>query len=60
MVAGLLVAGFRGTTVKPTDPIIQAIENGLGGVILFAWNIVSPQQLVALTGALHEPRRRVG
>jgi beta-N-acetylhexosaminidase len=62
MVAGLVVVGFRGQSVKASDPIIQAIKNGLGGVILFAGNVVSPQQLADLTGALHEaakPRRLI-
>jgi beta-N-acetylhexosaminidase len=60
MVAGLLVVGFRGQSVKPSDPIVAAIKEGLGGVILFAGNVVSPQQLADLTGALHAaaaPRR---
>jgi len=61
-VAGLFVAGFRGQSVTSKDPIIQAIKDGLGGVILFAGNVVSPQQLADLTGPLHEaakPRRLI-
>lgn len=63
MVAGLLVVGFRGTSVTATDPIVRAIRDlGLGGVILFAGNVQSPQQLADLTGALHAaaaPRRLI-
>jgi beta-N-acetylhexosaminidase len=58
----MLIVGFRGTTLSSSDPIRTAIAKGeLGGVILFdrdtltgttGRNISSPQQLVALTGAL--------
>jgi beta-N-acetylhexosaminidase len=61
-VAGLLVVGFRGKAVAADDPVIRAIKDGLGGVILFARNIESPDQLAELTGALHEaarPRRLI-
>ena len=50
--AGMLVVGFRGRSLAADDPIITAIRAGLGGVILFARNIESPQQLAALTAAL--------
>ncbi|MEO8626210.1 MAG: glycoside hydrolase family 3 N-terminal domain-containing protein, partial [Candidatus Limnocylindrales bacterium] len=63
VVGGLLVVGFRGKSVTPNDPILRAIRDlGLGGVILFAGNIDSPQQLADLTGALHAaaaPRRLI-
>lgn len=62
MVAGLLVVGFRGKSVAADDPVIRAIKDGLGGVILFARNIESPQQLADLTGTLHDaarPRRLI-
>jgi beta-N-acetylhexosaminidase len=55
----LLMVGFRGSTIGPDDPITQALEAGLGGVILFdrdrvsgSRNIESPDQLAALTAAL--------
>lgn len=61
-IAGLLVVGFRGKSVAAADPVMRAIRDGLGGVILFARNIESPHQLVELTGALHDaarPRRLI-
>ncbi len=58
----MLVVGFRGTTLAPSDPFLTAIAAGeLGGVILFdrdggtgktGRNITSPAQLAALTGSL--------
>lgn len=53
------MVGFRGLRIGPRDPISQALEAGLGGVILFdrdrvkpTRNIASPTQLKALTAAL--------
>lgn len=59
-VASLLVVGFRGERVTENDWIVQAIRNGLGGVILFdrdlqtesVRNIVSPEQTAALVKSL--------
>ncbi len=58
-IARMLVVGFRGLQIRPTDPITKAIQAGLGGVILFdhdritsTRNIASPAQLAALTAAL--------
>ncbi len=59
----MLLIGFRGTTVKPGDPVARDIaERNLGGVVLFDQemsdttarhrNIESPQQLRALTKSL--------
>jgi beta-N-acetylhexosaminidase len=55
----MLIVGFRGFEIRPTDPITKAIAAGLGGVILFdrdqasgTRNIESPAQLAALTAAL--------
>lgn len=58
----MLIVGFRGTTLPPSDPFMAAIASGtLGGVILFdrdqltrtaGRNITDPAQLAALTGAL--------
>jgi beta-N-acetylhexosaminidase len=57
----LLVVGFRGLSVGPDDPIVKALEAGLGGVILFdqdrvtrTRNIESPGQLAALVASLRE------
>jgi beta-N-acetylhexosaminidase len=59
-VAGLLVVGFRGDTVGKNDWIMQAIRNGLGGVVLFdrelhtdaPRNITSPRQVTSLIKTL--------
>lgn len=58
----MLIVGFRGSSLVPTESITQAIEAGeLGGVILFdrdqltasaGRNITDPRQLAALTSQL--------
>ena len=58
----MLIVGFRGTTLSPTEPVMQAIAAGeLGGIILFdrdqltasaGRNIKDPSQLAALTSQL--------
>ncbi|SNT60791.1 beta-N-acetylhexosaminidase [Asanoa hainanensis] len=61
-IASLLVVGFRGQTVSSNDWIVQAIQNGLGGVILFdkeietnaPRNITSPAQVTALVKSLKD------
>jgi Beta-glucosidase-related glycosidases len=58
----MLLVGFRGLEVRPTDPIAAALADGLGGVILFdrdqttggRRNIDSPDQLAALTRGLRD------
>jgi beta-N-acetylhexosaminidase len=47
----LFCVGFDGTTAP--DYVRSALAAGLGGVILFRRNVESPEQLCALTGALH-------
>jgi beta-N-acetylhexosaminidase len=59
-IAGLLVVGFRGLTVRPDDPIVRAIATDkLGGVILFdhdekvgTRNVKSPDQVERLVADL--------
>ena len=46
----VLLPGFGGTA--PPDWVRRRIAGGLGGVVLFARNCVSPAQLAELTGAL--------
>lgn len=62
-IASLLVVGFRGEQVKPSDWIMRAIsEQGLGGVVLFdrdqltggTRNISSPEQVTTLIRTLSE------
>ncbi len=47
---GVLMPGFVGTTLP--DWLAELLRHGLGGVCLFAHNIVSPPQVAALTGAI--------
>ena len=61
-IAQMLIVGFRGTRIAPSDPIVRDIADyGIGGTILFdrdvalaqfGRNITSPQQLTELTGQL--------
>ena len=46
--------GFEGPTVP--DWIRRRIEEGLGGVVLYAWNVESREQLRALTDDLRSER----
>jgi len=52
---GCLLARFAGT--QPPDWLRRWLDDGLGGVLLFATNITGPAQLRALTAALraHNP-----
>ena len=49
---GCLLARFPGT--QPPDWLRRWLDDGLGGVLLFATNITGPVQLRALTAALRE------
>jgi beta-N-acetylhexosaminidase len=53
---GCLLARFAGR--EPPDWLRRWLDDGLGGVLLFASNIGGPQQLRALAGELrsHNPR----
>jgi beta-N-acetylhexosaminidase len=61
-IASLLVVGFRGERVNQDDWIVRAVNDGLGGVILFdrdletksARNITSPEQVTALVKTLRD------
>jgi beta-N-acetylhexosaminidase len=49
----LLIVGFEGKTAPPD--LLERIAGGrLGGVVLFARNLGAPDEIVALTRALHE------
>ena len=54
LAAACLLPGFAG--LEPPDWLREWIERGLGGVILFARNVADPEQLAALTEALHAER----
>ncbi len=51
---GCLLPGFPGE--EPPDWVRQLLETGLGGVVLYAWNVRDPGQLRALTDALRAER----
>ena len=65
-IARMLLVGFRGLAIRPTDPITKALEGGLGGVILFdrdqttggLRNVQSPAQLAALTASIRAAAAR--
>jgi beta-N-acetylhexosaminidase len=52
--AACLLPGFEGT-VAP-DWLRRKLESGLGGVVLFAFNVRDPEQLAALTASLRAER----
>jgi beta-N-acetylhexosaminidase len=54
LAAGCLLAGFEGSTVP--DWLRRRLEAGLGGVVLFAWNVESRQQVAQLTESLRGAR----
>jgi beta-N-acetylhexosaminidase len=51
---GCLLPGFPGD--EPPDWIRRLLEGGLGGVVLYAWNVRDPAQLRGLTDALRAER----
>jgi beta-N-acetylhexosaminidase len=51
---GCLLPGFPGE--EPPDWIRRLLEAGLGGVVLYAWNVRDPAQLRGLTDALRDER----
>lgn len=61
-ISSLLVVGFRGERLAKDDWIMNAVRDGLGGVILFdrdlktnaVRNITSPDQVTALVKSLRE------
>ncbi|WP_216205210.1 glycoside hydrolase family 3 N-terminal domain-containing protein [Amycolatopsis aidingensis] len=57
LAAGVLLAGFDG--IEAPDWVLAALERGLGGVVLFARNVVDDQQVAALTARLRSGRDRV-
>ena len=51
---GCLLPGFPGE--EPPDWIRRLLDAGLGGVVLYAWNVRDQTQLRALTDALRAER----
>ncbi|MEU8144686.1 glycoside hydrolase family 3 protein [Nonomuraea sp. NPDC048901] len=50
LAAGTLLVAFQGTTAP--DWVLRELENGLGGVTLFGFNVAAPDRLRALTASL--------
>ena len=57
LAAGCLLPGFPG--LEPPDWIRRRMADGLGGVVLYAWNVEGREQLTALTAALRGERHDV-
>jgi beta-N-acetylhexosaminidase len=57
LAAGCLLAGFAGPTVP--ERLTGWLESGLGGVVLFARNVESPDQVAELTAGLRAERPEV-
>src|SRR5499427_8894571 len=51
---GCLLPGFVGTRVP--DWVLTRLQRGLGGAVLFARNVVDPEQVSRLTAELHTAR----
>jgi beta-N-acetylhexosaminidase len=57
LAASVLMGSFDGTTVPSW--LLDLVEEGLGGVCLFAQNVVDDSQVAAVCAALHGARRDV-
>src|SRR5206468_1855962 len=51
---GCLLPGFAGTRAPAW--VLRHLEDGLGGAVLFARNVESPEQVAALSAELHGVR----
>jgi beta-N-acetylhexosaminidase len=51
---GCLLPGFVGT--RAPDWVLTRLQRGLGGAVLFARNVVDPEQVARLTAELHTAR----
>ena len=56
LASSCILPGFEGPTVP--DWVRRRIDEGLGGVVLYAWNVESAEQLRALTAELRSERER--
>jgi beta-N-acetylhexosaminidase len=57
LAAGCVLPGFSGPA--PPDWLRRRLQDGLGGVVLFAWNVVDAEQVAGLTAALRAERPEV-
>jgi beta-N-acetylhexosaminidase len=54
LASSCILPGFQGLTAP--DWVRRRIDEGLGGVVLYAWNVESAEQLASLTGELRAER----
>jgi beta-N-acetylhexosaminidase len=54
LASSCILPGFEGPKVP--DWVLRRIDEGLGGVVLYAWNVESPEQLAGLTRELRAER----
>jgi beta-N-acetylhexosaminidase len=54
LASSCILPGFEGPTVP--DWVRRRLDEGLGGVVLYAWNVESAEQLASLTGELRAER----
>jgi beta-N-acetylhexosaminidase len=57
LAAACVFPGFPG--LEPPDWIRRRLQEGLGGVVLFAWNVRDPEQVVGLVALLRAERPEV-
>lgn len=57
LAAGALLISFQGTTAP--DWVLRGLEDGLGGVCLFGFNVADGEQVAALSARLNEAGRPV-
>jgi beta-N-acetylhexosaminidase len=57
LAASCILAGFEGPTVP--DWVRRRLDEGLGGVVLYAWNVESAEQLASLTAELRGERQDI-
>jgi beta-N-acetylhexosaminidase len=57
LAANCILPGFEGPVVP--DWVRRRLAEGLGGVVLYGWNVESHEQLAELTGGLHAERADV-
>ena len=57
LAAACVFPGFPG--LEPPDWVRRRLSEGLGGVVLFAWNVRDPEQVAGLVDALRAERSEV-
>ena len=57
LAAACVFPGFPG--LEPPDWIRRRLQEGLGGVVLFAWNVRDPEQVAGLVASLRSERPEV-